>query len=494
MNNGQFNSRPFDGNDLKTILVALTNGNPNSTPPDPPKPKTLTAILNTQSLNQLISDANTTMIVDKAQEEAANQPTTDNPEPPPCTSDCNPPPPPPCEDCNGAPLGHLQGYAGGLYSQTPNPDEEEENDLPVGVLANWNSKHVDFEFNRNEDGSLADYFSAKFKLSVGKPGNDEGGAHIDFGNLTAPQSLEDRRSFISENEGLLAFATSDGVKIFHEHGKPATPGDLGAFAALVSSDFAFNTNTLSTSENYETGPRVNGPPVIEPVEFCEGCEFMKWGAFVMGASFMETTGGPEPVEFERHVAVLGWWVAGDILPVGELPFTGEATYAGDAIATVATDLFIYSNIDQGLTDGPTSAWTTYVATGDLAMDWDFAKRSGNLTISKFDASHFPDNGGLSFTGAMCAPGVTSCGTNNTPGGNHFGGALNGQLPASWQNGYSSGQVPINAQNLEGFALGSFARGPENIGGGSIPQGVIGNWGVGNDHYMASGIFAGSLRP
>ncbi len=54
-NNGQFNSRPFDANDLKTILAALTNGSPNPTPSDPPKPKTLVTILNTQSLNQLIA-------------------------------------------------------------------------------------------------------------------------------------------------------------------------------------------------------------------------------------------------------------------------------------------------------------------------------------------------------------------------------------------------------------------------------------------------------
>jgi hypothetical protein len=91
--------------------------------------------------------------------------------------------------------------------------------------------------------------------------------------------------------------------------------------------------------------------------------------------------------------------------------------------------------------------------------------------------------------------LTSCGT-NTPGGNHFGGKLTGSLPANWQNGYyNSGEVPEGARDLNGFALGSFVRGPSNVGPErTIPEGVIGNWAVGNDRYMASGIFAGRNSP
>jgi hypothetical protein len=216
---------------------------------------------------------------------------------------------------------------------------------------------------------------------------------------------------------------------------------------------------------------------FEISEFCEGCEFLKWGAYIAGTSFMETGSG-EP--FERQVGVFGWWVAGDILPVGQLPLTGEATFVGDAIATVSTNLFSYSYYAS---NSPTNGWQTYVATGDLEMDWDFRTRSGTLAISNFDVSHFPD-GGLNFSGQMCAPGVTSCGT-NTPSGNHFGGRLTGQLPAN---------LEVDRE-LNGFALGSFVRGPDNIGPGrTVPQGVIGNWAVGNDRYMASGIFAGRNSP
>ena len=180
----------------------------------------------------------------------------------------------------------------------------------------------------------------------------------------------------------------------------------------------------------------------------------------------------------RDVAILGWWVAGDIAAVGDLPFDGTASYSGGAIGPVRT-----RSCRQSV--------TTYTATGDMDMNWDFGKRSGDLKISKFDQAHFGTDG-LTFRGNMCAPGVTACGT-TTPSGNHFGGKLTGQLPENGQNG----ELPPGARDLDGFAVGSFTRGPDNYNQetgkpikGSIPQGVMGSWGVGNDHYQASGIFAG----
>jgi hypothetical protein len=125
------------------------------------------------------------------------------------------------------------------------------------------------------------------------------------------------------------------------------------------------------------------------------------------------------------------------------------------------------------------------------MTWDFGSREGRFDVTKFDTAHFGADG-LSFGGRMCAPGVAACGT-NTPGGNHFGGALSGTLPATAPGGAELIDIPEADRNLDGFALGSFARGPDNIGR-SIPQGVIGNWGIGNDRYMASGIFAGAHVP
>jgi hypothetical protein len=199
---------------------------------------------------------------------------------------------------------------------------------------------------------------------------------------------------------------------------------------------------------------------------------------------VDTNDQGRPVD--RNAQVLGFWVAGDIPAVGELPFDGSATYSGGAVGTVHTDLF--------------GEDTTYTARGDMDMRWDFGSRSGDMKISKFDQDHF--EGGLTFKGEMCAPGKANC---STPQGNHFGGKLNGQLPGAWQNGDANGEINQSAEyrDLNGFAVGSFARGPDNYDNGdpktgtpipgSKPQGVMGNWEVGNDHYQASGVFAGSRQ-
>jgi hypothetical protein len=195
---------------------------------------------------------------------------------------------------------------------------------------------------------------------------------------------------------------------------------------------------------------------------------MQWGAWGARVEF-----GPEgnPSNYVDNVH-LGWWVAGDITTAEELAdpdnFTAlgpTATYDGHAIGNVANDL-------------GGEGWKTYVATGDLAMTWSFAQRIGDLTISRFDTANFGADG-LSFTGAMCAPGVT-CGTGNFSGvnvaaGNHFGGPLSGQLPGE-------------LGSLSGSAAGSF------VNNGPTPAaGVIGNWNVGSQSYMATGIFAGARQ-
>ena len=197
------------------------------------------------------------------------------------------------------------------------------------------------------------------------------------------------------------------------------------------------------------------------------------------------------LQYDRTtVAIVGWWIAGDIPAVNQLPFTGTATYAGNTIATVSNDLY---NVGD---------WNTYVATGNVDMSWNFGTRKGDLTISQFDTQHFgPD--GLTFSGAMCAPGITSCGkmpdgtTWATPNGNHFGGPLTGKLPEFY---YSEIAIPEAERNLNGFAFGSFVRGLDNYQlvnnlpvpiNQSVPQGVIGNWAAGGDRYLASGVFGAS---
>jgi hypothetical protein len=213
---------------------------------------------------------------------------------------------------------------------------------------------------------------------------------------------------------------------------------------------------------------------------------LKWGVFATEATFEDDEDNETGA---RDLGIGGFWVAGDIAAVGDLPLMGSATYDGDAIGRVSTDLF--------------GSQETYTAWGDMEMTWNFQSRTGDMTISKFDQDHFGEDG-IAFAGPMCAPGVTACGTNDkawsTPKGNHFGGPLTSQR----------GDNPNEPSNLSGFALGSFARGPSNYTDndpkngtpikGSTPQGVMRNWQVGTgpdtpagSRYQASGVFGGRLR-
>jgi hypothetical protein len=154
---------------------------------------------------------------------------------------------------------------------------------------------------------------------------------------------------------------------------------------------------------------------------------------------------------------LGWCVAGDLASTNDFDtlaaLNATARYNGHVIGDVA------SNFNN-------AGWKTYVAAGDLAMAWNFAQRSGDLQISKFDTANF--NNGLTFSGPMSAPGVAN--------GNHFAGPLYGQLPS-------------NLGSLSGSAVGSFVN-----NGDMKAAGVIGNWNVVNSAYRAGGIFAGAGSP
>jgi hypothetical protein len=462
--NGQTIIKPFTAADLKGIMVSLTNsntsgsiGNSSGSTASPPK------MLATQSLNQLIADANTEMVLAGAKE--TNPPTTTpgSPSPPPCT-----------ELCDG---GQGLGYAGGVYKQFSTGQNDDD---PVGVVTSRNSTQVAFAFNFPEGSNTPTSFSANFQLSAGPPWEQQGGIDVLFGNTTSPAYWWQRRSWIDQGGGLLAFNAPDGISIYGDNG-PDTPHQVVGWpsASLVSSDFGWGFGGN--------------------LDLCNDCN-VQWGAFTTFVRFIDGAASDSPnghmlaygpnAETSypdiNTVAILGWWIAGDIPPVGQLPITGEATYSGSTIATVANDLY-----SEGL-------WSTYVATGDVDMSWNFGTRKGLLEISKFDREHFGPEG-LGFSGSMCAPGVTSCGTTPdgvrwaTPNGNHFGGPLKGQLP----NGFMSEGLTVAQRDLNGFALGSFVRGPTNYQvvndapvpiSRSIPQGVIGNWAVGGDRYLASGVF------
>ena len=146
------------------------------------------------------------------------------------------------------------------------------------------------------------------------------------------------------------------------------------------------------------------------------------------ASFEDSDPGENPDSaVNRDAQIVGFWVAGDIVRVGDLPLMGGATYNGDAIGTVNTDLFGEGEVQ------------TYTATGDMDMTWDFAERSGDMTISKFDQEHFRQSDGLDLEGQMCAPGTRmNC---TTPAGQSFRRTSEPELPERRTSADGSPQIP-----------------------------------------------------
>jgi hypothetical protein len=184
---------------------------------------------------------------------------------------------------------------------------------------------------------------------------------------------------------------------------------------------------------------------------CDDCEFLQWGVWLAATEFTNQ-GTPN-----TNVSAAGYWVAGDIVrdSTGELPLTGKAFYSGKALGNVATNLFTEDH-----------SWATYAAIGKMWMKWNFADRTGYFKVRHFDEAHFHGVGGLRFSGKI------NMAQSPTNGLNQFNGSLWGPY------------------GLKGKTVGSFVKAPGQVAG-NVPKGVIGNWGVGNYHYKAGGIFAGS---
>ncbi len=154
-NNGQTATRPFDGNDLKIILAALTNGsggtgNGDGGKPDP-KP---TKLVETLSLQELIADAAAQKVNDTIAAEEPPNDTIAAEEPPvdTCTGEeCNPPPEP-----TQVTTRVLVGA--GVYTAFPGTIDQftTDNGSEAGILGgDPNATVDDFEWTFNiENGRL----------------------------------------------------------------------------------------------------------------------------------------------------------------------------------------------------------------------------------------------------------------------------------------------------------------------------------------------------
>ena len=174
-----------------------------------------------------------------------------------------------------------------------------------------------------------------------------------------------------------------------------------------------------------------------PALLCEKCNFLKYGFWASDVTY-----GPHTDKMG------GWWIGTKEPPISsnDMPTTGEARYEGLAVGTFATRA---SN---------SNTWAqTAGATGDMSMDWDFGKRLGRLQIDDFGV---PGNQ-KSFGGPMIAPGRVD-----------FAG-------------------PIAGGGGVGAARGSFVG---SGGPGTIPKGVMGDFGITGNHWKANGIFGGGVVP
>jgi hypothetical protein len=377
--------------------------------------------------------------------------------------------------------GTFHGYAAGVVALST--DSLAGNDKPLQGLASKSSNDVTINFDATRNTLSATLITHVLNNARGQDdpcdgcnneaSRDKGGMTLVLGD-PADNSITGRSAFI-DNSHYAAIETPGASSIQSGDGDNAL---IGAPTGYLVSGQQLDADNVLLYPQVVPNTGSDGTHIeMTHQAFCENCEFLKWGAWGARAGFVDSghtdDGGntvpPTNVTADVH---LGWWVAGDTASDNELdalqqealanPTTDfSATYAGHAIGNVANNLN-----NQGA--------ITYVATGDMGMNWNFGSRTGGFQISHFDT---PNTGGLAFGGDLIAPGVA---------GNHFSGDLAGSLPEN-----------LGGDALAGGVHGSFVHGPNDFNVGDLnlptklPQGVIGNWNIGTgDRYNATGIFAG----
>ena len=394
--------RPTTAQDTNAFMAALTNSNTNAgTQNANDKVNQQTQLVtDTISLQDLISDANATKVDDTltAEEQDAPPPNSGTPPPDTGTPPDNTPPPP---DVTRT----LTGYASGYYYQTQQPEgpgnqsQVSDNNIPGPV-----------EFGRVSSQDPGD-FSLVFNETK--------------------QTIESSMKLASSNEGGATLGFGGGSL-------SSTPGN-GAWGLGANPD----TTIIQTDEGPVAPNALVGAMVSPGTPLCTNCDFIKWGGWGVGITFRNS----ESVA-NTQVVAQGWWVAGDIPTVGQLPTQGIASYEGTTIGSIAKKV-------EG-------QWAAFPAAGRVAMLWDFGSRKGGLAITNFKAPEFQRDV-VSVVGVMSVPGEME-----STAANKFTGKLIGNAGLSI---------------VTGSAAGSFVRNGTDAGAG-----VIGNWNAGNNRIRAEGIF------
>ncbi|MGH6737014.1 MAG: FecR domain-containing protein [Methyloceanibacter sp.] len=326
--------------------------------------------------------------------------------------------------------GTFQGYAAGMV----------ESEVPTGGFTNVVASESLDDFSLSFDPVTNTLQAGITVYDVHNTDNATDGYNFAFGD--DPQDPQNRSAYI-DDQHYAAIESADGTSVIHQLNK----NNEVLYQNAAATSYFVSGEQLNVTKYF---PSVFGEPVNgigQP--FCEGCEFMKWGAWGSRVAFNNGDTGPHYID-NIH---LGWWVAGTPTSVAELndlwDKNASATYNGHVIGDVASKL----NSDN---------WKTYIAAGDLTMNWNFAQRAGDLSITNFDGRGFrTEPGGL---------------TQPSRDINKFAGSLTQFQGRS-------------LTNLTGGAVGSFFKGPQ-----SVAQGVGGNFNLKATDYKAGGIFIGSGIP
>ena len=159
----------------------------------------------------------------------------------------------------------------------------------------------------------------------------------------------------------LDFSTTDGsvsAVIRPQHWEGAgwqLDAEPGSYAA--DNDFGgSNISNDPATPNQLTG-------TLDPTVLCD-CSYLTWGSWNASIDANGTTYGPDS----------GYWIAGKLSDVADLPVSGVATYGGTAVGTV--------NDAGTITTGVTGQFLAVV---------DFGSGMGSVQISNFAGRSFGDS-------------------------------------------------------------------------------------------------------
>jgi hypothetical protein len=181
--------------------------------------------------------------------------------------------------------------------------------------------------------------------------------------------------------------------------------DDARYAALENPDTASQVNGVNIQLN---GDPAQGSQVamvtsgvvpsnnLLPSGLCNSCQFLQWGYWT---GDLRTPNAAGTAVVREDYAHINPWIAG--VMSNSLPATGVGTFTGNAFGSV---------VNNG---------ASYLASGQFSNTWNFATRSGTLSINNFD--------GNSFSGAV-ATGLGSTATyTGTLSGANLTGSANGSF-------------------------------------------------------------------